>query len=53
MKSWKYGTLKADFYICRNCGAKIREYTRDGKHSFTLMFRNGKYRKAYLIPTPS
>ena len=44
-KTWKYAMFKAHFYICGNCKAKFREYTKDGKHSFTLMFKNGKYRK--------
>jgi len=38
--------FKAEAYICSNCGTKFREYMRNGKHSFTLMLKNGKFRKA-------
>ena len=44
-KTWKYSVFKAEFYVCGNCGAKIREYTKNGEHSFTLMLKDGKYRK--------
>jgi len=44
-KTWKYRELIAQFYICTNCGAKFREYTKNGKHGYTLMFKDGKYRK--------
>jgi DNA-directed RNA polymerase subunit RPC12/RpoP len=43
--TWKYRGLIAKFYLCSKCGAKFREYSRDGKHEFTLMFKDGKYRK--------
>ena len=44
-KTWRYGVFEAEFYSCR-CGARFREYTRDGKHSFTLKYVKGKgYRK--------
>lgn len=44
-KIWKYGRFDAEGYICDNCGAKFRIYSKNGKHSFTLMLKNGKYRK--------
>lgn len=44
-KTWKYGRFNAEGYRCSNCGASFREYTKDGKHSFTLMLKNGKFRK--------
>jgi len=44
-KTWKYRELTAEFYVCNNCGAKFREYLKNGKHSFTLMFKDGHYRK--------
>jgi DNA-directed RNA polymerase subunit RPC12/RpoP len=48
-KTWKYRVFKAEFYRCGNCGTKFREYTKNGKHSFTLMYLEGKgYRKAQL-----
>jgi len=46
-KKWKYKVFTAEAYMCNNCGTKFREYTRDGKHSFTLKYVEGKgYRKA-------
>jgi uncharacterized protein with PIN domain len=44
-KKWKYRELDAEFYICSNCETKFREYLENGKHKFTLMFKNGHYRK--------
>ena len=44
-KTWKYKSFVAQFYVCSNCGAKAREYTWNGRHSFTLMFKNGYFRK--------
>jgi hypothetical protein len=45
-KTWKYGVFTAQAYSC-SCGAKFREYTKNGKHSFTLKYQKGKgYRKA-------
>jgi len=44
-KTWKYRELTAQFYICGNCGSKFREYVKNGKHNFTLMFKDGHYRK--------
>ncbi len=44
-KTWKYGRFNAEGYICDNCGAKFREYSKNGKHSFMLMLKNGKFRK--------
>lgn len=40
-KTWTYGVFKVDAYSC-NCGTKVREYTRDGKHSFMLKRKEGK-----------
>ena len=46
-KTWKYRVFKAEAYTCSNCGTKFREYTKNGKHSFTLAYQKGKgYRKA-------
>jgi len=45
-KTWKYRMFTAQFYRCGNCGAEFREYTKNGKHSFTLKYQKGKgYRK--------
>ena len=45
-KIWKYSIFTAHAYVC-DCGAKFREYTKNGKHSFTLKYQKGKgYRKA-------
>jgi len=44
-KTWAYGQFKVSAYSC-DCGTKFREYTRHGKHSFTLKYVKGKgYRK--------
>jgi hypothetical protein len=34
-KKWKYGRFDVETYAC-SCGTDFREYTKDGKHSFTL-----------------
>jgi DNA-directed RNA polymerase subunit RPC12/RpoP len=41
-KTWKYRVFKAEAYVCSNCGTKFREYTKNGKHSFTLKLQKGK-----------
>jgi transposase-like protein len=41
-KTWKYGPFTAQAYLCSNCGTKFNEYTRNGKHSFTLKLQKGK-----------
>ena len=46
-KEWKYGQFVVEAYVCNNCNAKFREYTENGKHSFTLKLQKGKgFRKA-------
>ena len=40
-KTWKYGRFDVQVYSC-DCGTRFREYTRDGKHSFTLKLQKGK-----------
>jgi hypothetical protein len=40
-KSWTYGIFKVQFYSC-DCGTDFREYTKAGKHSFTLQLKKGK-----------
>jgi hypothetical protein len=40
-KAWKYGQFKVQAYAC-SCGTQYREYTKDGKHSFTLKRQQGK-----------
>jgi hypothetical protein len=44
-KTWKYNVWDVQFFICDNCEARVREYTRNGRHSFTLMLIDGHYRK--------
>jgi hypothetical protein len=34
-KSWTYGIFKVQAYSCY-CGTDFREYSKNGKHSFTL-----------------
>jgi hypothetical protein len=41
-KTWKYRVFKAEAYVCSNCGTKFREYTKNGKYSFTLKVKKGK-----------
>lgn len=40
-KTWKYGQFTVQAYSC-DCGTDFREYTREGKHSFTLKLKKGK-----------
>jgi DNA-directed RNA polymerase subunit RPC12/RpoP len=39
---WKYGHFDVEFYICANCSTKFRDYSFEGKHSFTLQSKVGK-----------
>ena len=41
-KSWTYGSFKVQAYSCDNCCTDFREYTKAGKHSFTLRLKEGK-----------
>jgi len=36
------GQFKVQAYICNNCKTQYREYTKNGKHSFTLKLQKGK-----------
>lgn len=46
-KTWKYGQFTVQAFTCSNCKTQYREYTRNGKHSFTLKLQKGKgYKKA-------
>lgn len=45
-KNWKYGIFAVEAFSCTNCGTQFREYTKNGKHSFTLKLQKGKYKKA-------
>jgi len=40
-KKWKYWQFTVEVFEC-SCGTKFREYTRDGRHSFTLKLEKGK-----------
>jgi hypothetical protein len=42
-KKWKYGQFDAEVYDC-TCGTEFREYTKNGKHSFTLKRKKGEQR---------
>jgi len=37
----KYGQFTVQAYSC-DCGTDFREYTKAGKHSFTLKLKKGK-----------
>jgi len=41
-KTWKYGQFTVQAYTCNNCKTQYREYTKNGKHSFTLKLQKGK-----------
>jgi hypothetical protein len=41
-KKWKYGQFSVEVYSCKNCDTEFREYTQNGKHSFTLKLKKGK-----------
>jgi len=41
-KKWKYSRFVAEAYLCSSCGTKFNEYTKNGKHSFTLKLKKGK-----------
>jgi len=40
-KTWTYGQFTVQAYSC-GCGTEFREYTKDGKHSFTLKLEKGR-----------
>ena len=40
-KSWNYGPFKVQAYSCE-CGTDFRDYSREGKHSFSLKLKKGK-----------
>lgn len=40
-KSWKYGQFKVEVFSCE-CGTQFRDYSKEGKHSFTLKAKKGK-----------
>ncbi|HDQ05946.1 MAG TPA: hypothetical protein ENN36_04385 [Candidatus Bathyarchaeota archaeon] len=44
-KTWKFSQFTVDAYLCNNCKTKFRDYSKQGKHSFTLQFKKGRYRK--------
>jgi len=44
-KTWTYGQFEVQAYSCE-CGTNFREYTKDGKHSFTLQLKKGRFVKA-------
>jgi hydrogenase maturation factor HypF (carbamoyltransferase family) len=41
-KTWKYWRFAVQAYSCENCGTVFNEYTKEGKHSFTLELKKGK-----------
>ncbi|MGA2308182.1 MAG: hypothetical protein ABSG57_01370 [Candidatus Bathyarchaeia archaeon] len=40
-KSWNYGAFRVQAYSCE-CGTDFRDYSREGKHSFSLKLKKGK-----------
>jgi len=47
-KTWKYGQFLVEANTCTNCSTQFREYTKNGKHSFTLKLQRGKGRPVYV-----
>jgi transposase-like protein len=46
VKKWKYGHFVVEAYLCEKCGTHFNEYTKSGKHSFTLKLDKEKgYKK--------
>jgi uncharacterized protein YlaI len=46
-KTWKYGPFSVSAYLCDNCKTQFRDYSRNGKYSFTLQLKQGRYRKKH------
>lgn len=44
IRQWKYWRFNVELYLCDKCHTKFSEYTKDGKHSFTLKYKKGKFR---------
>jgi len=42
-KTWNYWKFTVEAYCCDRCGARFRDYSKEGKHSFTLKFEDGKW----------
>jgi len=40
-KTWQYGPFVVEAYEC-DCGTHFRDYSREGKHSFSLKLKKGK-----------
>jgi DNA-directed RNA polymerase subunit RPC12/RpoP len=44
-KTWQWGQFTVKGYLCGNCGTSFRDYSKLGKHAFTLQHRKGRYWK--------
>jgi transposase-like protein len=45
-KEWKYALFQVKKFDCQKCKAKFRDYSKQGKHNFTLIYVDGVgYRK--------
>jgi len=42
LKEWKYWKFEVHAYSCSHCGTHFREFSKDGKHSFTLKLVKGR-----------
>jgi hypothetical protein len=40
-KTWNYGPFKVQAFSCQ-CGMDFRDYSKKGKHSFSLKLKKGK-----------
>jgi DNA-directed RNA polymerase subunit RPC12/RpoP len=44
-KTWQWGQFTVKAYVCGNCGTSFRDYSKLGKHAFTLQHKKGRYLK--------
>ena len=50
-KSWSYTRYKVDAFTCGKCGARFREYRKNGDLAFTLKVNEkGKWKKLVRNP---
>jgi transposase-like protein len=40
-KTWKYNAFTVQSYLCDKCNMQLRDYTKEGKHVFSLVHIQG------------
>lgn len=45
LKEWAFAAFIVKKFECSNCKANFRDYSKQGKTSFTLILKDGKYQK--------